>query len=59
MSTEPDSSSKRAEAEWSNVSRPVKQLSPETEAWSKAALDAGNRADRDPIYATEVGKRLF
>lgn len=37
----------------------AKTLSPGTEAWSQAALDAGNRADRDPEYAKEVGKRLF
>ncbi|WP_010189167.1 recombinase family protein [Sphingomonas sp. PAMC 26605] len=34
-------------------------LSPSTEAWSQAALDAGNRADHDPEYANEIGKRLF
>ena len=34
-------------------------LSPSTEVWSQAALEAGNRADRDPEYAEDVGKRLF
>jgi len=37
----------------------AKTLSPSTEAWIQAALDAGNRADRDLEYAKEVGKRLF
>lgn len=37
----------------------AKTLSPDTEAWSQAALDAGIRADRDPEYAKNVGKRLF
>lgn len=37
----------------------ARTLSPATEAWSQAALDAGNRADRDPEYAEDVGKRLF
>ena len=37
----------------------ARTLSPSTEAWSQAVLDAGNRADRDPEYAKEVGKRLF
>lgn len=50
MSTETDSSPAK---------RKTKQLAPETEAWSKAALDAGNRADRDLEYAKEVGRRLF
>lgn len=36
-----------------------KRLSLSTEAWSQSALDAGNRADRDPEFAKEVGKRLF
>ncbi|MEG8055364.1 hypothetical protein QP185_22520 [Sphingomonas aerolata] len=35
-----------------------KRLSPSTEAWSQSALDAGNRADRDPKFAEEVGKRV-
>jgi hypothetical protein len=39
--------------------QPPKRLSPSTEAWSQSALDAGNRADRDPKFAEEVGKRLF
>jgi DNA invertase Pin-like site-specific DNA recombinase len=34
-------------------------LSPSTEAWSQAALDAGNQADHDPKSAYEIGKRLF
>lgn len=37
----------------------AKTLSPSTETWSQAALDAGNRADLDPEYAKAVGKRLF
>ena len=37
----------------------ARTLSSATEAWSQAALDAGNRADRDPEYAEDVGKRLF
>lgn len=37
----------------------ARALSPSTEAWSQAALDAGNRADRDPEYAKAVGKGLF
>jgi DNA invertase Pin-like site-specific DNA recombinase len=41
------------------VQRTTGALSPSTEAWSKAALDAGNRADHDPEYAYEIGKRLF
>ena len=41
------------------VLEPSKMLSPSTEAWSQAALDAGNRADRDPEYAKDIGKRLF
>lgn len=41
------------------VSRTPNVLSPGTEAWSQAALNAGNRADRDPKYAKEIGKRLF
>lgn len=36
-----------------------KRLSQSTEAWSQSALDAGNRADRDPKFAKQVGKRLF
>ena len=35
-----------------------KGLSPSTEAWLQSALDAGNRADRDPKFAEEVGKRV-
>jgi hypothetical protein len=38
---------------------PRQRLSPSTEAWSQSALDAGNRADHDPKFAEEVGKRLF
>ena len=38
---------------------PPKGLSPSTEAWLQSAIDAGNRADRDPKFAEEVGKRLF
>lgn len=41
------------------VQRTTGALSPSTEAWSQAALDAGNRADHDPGYAYEIGKRLF
>lgn len=37
----------------------AKTLSPATEAWSQAAIDAGNRADRDPEFAKDVGERLF
>lgn len=37
----------------------ARTLSPSTEAWSQAALDAGNRADCDPEYAKAVGKGLF
>jgi len=43
----------------SNEEPPPKRLSPSTEAWSQSALDAGNRADRDPKFAKDVGKRLF
>ncbi|EXX79535.1 hypothetical protein RirG_004620 [Rhizophagus irregularis DAOM 197198w] len=38
--------------------QPPKGLSPSTEAWLQSALDAGNRADRDPKFAEEVGKRV-
>lgn len=38
---------------------PPKGLSPSTEAWLQSAIDVGNRADRDPKFAEEVGKRLF
>ncbi len=41
------------------VQRTTGALSPSTEAWSQATLDAGNRADHDPEYAYEIGKRLF
>ncbi|MET3763111.1 recombinase family protein [Sphingomonas sp. UYEF23] len=41
------------------VQRTARALSPSTEAWSQATLDAGNRADHDPEYAYEIGKRLF
>ena len=41
------------------VPRTMGALSPSTEAWSQATLDAGNRADHDPEYAYEIGKRLF
>ena len=40
------------------VQRTTGALSPSTEAWSQATLDAGNRADHDPEYAYEIGKRL-
>ena len=38
--------------------QPPKGLSPSTEAWLQSALDAGTRADRDPKFAEEVGKRV-
>ena len=41
------------------VQQTTGRLSPSTEVWSQAALDAGNRADHDSKYAYEVGKRLF
>ena len=41
------------------VQQTIGALSSSTEAWSQAALDAGNRADHDPEYAYEIGKRLF
>ena len=41
------------------VQRTTGALSPSTEAWSQDALDVGNRADHDPGYAYEIGKRLF
>jgi len=51
---------KDAETAPSSAERqPPKRLSPSTEAWSQSALDAGNRADRDPKFAEEVGKHLF
>jgi len=39
--------------------QPPKGLSPSTETWLQSALGAGNRADRDPKFSDEVGKRLF
>jgi len=51
---------KTAETAHSSAGRQTpKSLSPSTEAWSQSALDAGNRADRDPKFAEHIGKRLF
>lgn len=36
-----------------------KRLSESTEAWSNAALKAGNKADKNPAFARTVGAQLF
>ena len=36
-----------------------KRLSESTEAWLDAAIRAGNKADKNPAFATKVGAQLY